>query len=110
VILQVRKTSELLTALRSLRRRAEAQGLAISTSVAPDDWVFHMSLAYCAKLAPEEWDHVTQFVPSLHAAAARGVVGQAEVVALDDGREYSGGVYSLRVQEATGSGSQKGAG
>jgi 2'-5' RNA ligase len=95
VIVQVCKTPELLGALKELRRGAISRKLEISMPVAPDDWIFHMSVAYCAKLSPKEWDRVTRLVPTLHVVRARGVVTQAEVVALDEGREYSGGVYAL---------------
>jgi 2'-5' RNA ligase len=93
VIAQVRKTSELVSAMGDLRRRSEARRLVVSTRVAPADWIFHMSLAYCAKLSAAEWDDVTGWLPTLPVPAAHGVVTQAEVVALDQSREYSGGVY-----------------
>lgn len=54
-ILEVQKTSALLKALQRLRRAAEKRGLIISTSTPPEQWVFHMSVAYCSKLTPEEW-------------------------------------------------------
>jgi 2'-5' RNA ligase len=95
VFVEVRKTPELFAALSSLRRAAEARGIAMPTAVPPEEWIFHMSVAYCAGLDAQAWDQVTRFVNVLPAADARGVVYEAEVVAFDNGQEHSGGVFPL---------------
>jgi 2'-5' RNA ligase len=95
VFVGVRKTPELFTALASLRRAAEERGIAQATAIPPEDWIFHLSLAYCASLSAQAWARVTRVVGALPAADARGVVHEAEVVAFDEGREHSGGVFPL---------------
>jgi 2'-5' RNA ligase len=103
VVLQVRKTPELFAALVSLRRRAEERQLVLSTLVPADQWIFHMSVAYCSGLSAPAWHAFTQFVETLPVQSAKGVVGEAEVVAFDEGREYSGGMFSLDAAEPIGS-------
>jgi 2'-5' RNA ligase len=100
-IVQVRKSTELFAALASLWRRAEACGLVLSTLVPPDQWIFHMSVAYCSGVSAATWSELTQFLESVRVSSTQSVVGDAEVVAFDDGREYSGGAFSLDVAQAT---------
>jgi 2'-5' RNA ligase len=94
-IVQVSKTPELFAALSTLRQRADEQGLAFSAAVAARDWIFHMSVAYCSRLTRPAWNELMEFVGTLEVDSAHCVVGEAELVAFDDG-EYSGGVYALR--------------
>jgi len=101
VMVQVRTTPELFTALASLRQRAGQRGLVLSTVVPAEQWIFHMSVAYCSGLTAEAWHDVRQFVETLRAPSATCVVGEAEVVAFDEGREYSGGVFSFDAADAT---------
>jgi len=89
VMLQIRKTTALCDALVSLRARAAERGLSGTDMVDAADWVFHMSVAYCAALGPSEWTAVTQFVDALPVAAAECVLGEVEVVAIDGAREHS---------------------
>ena len=95
VMLQVRKTPELVAALASLRTRARERGLEDDGTVPASEWIFHMSLAYCSSLSSAAWGALTHVVDGLPARAAQCVVGEAEIVAFDDGREYSGGVCAL---------------
>jgi len=95
VFVEVRKTPDLFTALASLRRAAEGRGIAVTSAVPPEEWIFHLSLAYCANLSAQAWERVTRVVGALPAADARGLVHEAEVVAFDNGREHSGGVFPL---------------
>jgi 2'-5' RNA ligase len=95
-IVQVRKTPDLLAALVDLREQAEEQQLSISTSIPSQDWVFHMSVAYCAGLNAPAWNNLTDFIQTLDVHPAHCVVEEAEVVAFDERLECSGGVYSLR--------------
>lgn len=107
-IVQVRKSEELFEALASLWRRSEMRGLALSTVVPADQWIFHMSVAYCSGLSASTWHELTQLVESVQLPSARCVVGEAEVVAFDDGREYSGGVFSLDTAQAATSSRERG--
>lgn len=95
VTVQVRKTPQLFAAQTSLRRLAEERRLVLSTMVPVDQWIFHMTVAYCAALSVSAWDELTRFVERLQVPSAKCVVGAAEVVAFDAGWEYSGGVIPL---------------
>jgi hypothetical protein len=59
------------------------------------DWVFHMSVAYGETLDATDWVSVASFVETLRPVAAACTVGEAEIVAFDRGREYSGGLVTL---------------
>jgi 2'-5' RNA ligase len=102
-IVRVRRTSELSRALVSLRERAEDQQLAISTSTPATDWIFHMSVAYCSALSVPIWNELTELIQGVEVASTSCVVAAAEVVAFDEGQEYSGGVYPLQGTEASDS-------
>ncbi len=98
VIVQVRKTAPLFHAFASLRALAKQQKLPDwpeGTIPSVDDWVFHMSVAYCSALSAADWAAVTSFSESLTVPSVDCVVREAEVVAFDEGREYSGGVFPL---------------
>ena len=102
VAVHVRKTPELFAAMARLRRMADQRRLVLSTVVPADQWIFHMSVAYCAALSAPAWSELTQFVETLQVRSATCVVGAAEVVAVDEGREYSGGVFTLDAVEGNG--------
>lgn len=96
VIAQIRRTPELFGALSSLRRCVGDEGLHDLAAVSSEEWVFHMSVAYCSRLPAAEWDDVVTTVETMHVAPAAEVVTAVEVVAFDDRQEYSGGVIELR--------------
>ncbi|OLC49598.1 MAG: hypothetical protein AUH43_07290 [Acidobacteria bacterium 13_1_40CM_65_14] len=60
-----------------------------------DDWIFHMSVAYCASLSASAWADVMRFVETVGVPAAQCSVRDVEIVAFDHGREHSGGVFAL---------------
>ena len=95
VMLQIRKTAALFDAMVSLRTRASEHGLGDGLMIAAADWIFHMSVAYCASLNGPAWTAVTKALDGLPVPASHCVVGQVEIVAIDNGREYSGGVFDL---------------
>lgn len=98
VFVQVRKTRELFNAFVSLRRRANDRGLPEGSETSPEreaDWVFHMTVAHCPTMSAEAFGEVAHFIDGLRVPAATGVVHAAEIVAVDDGREHSGGVFAL---------------
>jgi hypothetical protein len=94
-ILQVVKTPALFSALQGLRRKAEQRGLTMSTVTPAEQWVFHMSLAYCSSLSATEWSDVARFIEMLQVPSASCVQETVEVVAFDGAREYSGGLHAL---------------
>ena len=95
VIVEVRKTRALFEALAALRSGAEEERLAVSTVLPVEEWTFHMSVAYCAHLDASAWQDVTQFAEVIRVPLVHDDVNVAEIVAFDEGREYSGGVYPL---------------
>ena len=95
VIVEVRKTPALFSALAALRAQAEQRRLVVSTVVPVEKWRFHMSVAYCSDFGEAAWQEVIQLAETLRAPTVHDDVGVVEVVAFDDGREYSGGVYAL---------------
>lgn len=94
--MQVRKTPELFDALLEIRDRAMRHGFRDLATIAPSDWIFHTSVAYCATLDPQTWTRVTEFVGTLRTPRAESVIGEVGIVAFDDHREYSCGVVPLR--------------
>jgi 2'-5' RNA ligase len=99
VILQVRKTEALFHALSDLRRSAEEQRLhnwAPGTVPAVEDWVFHISVAYCSSLSSEAWYELLPYLKGLRIDALRCTIYEAEVAAIDNGVEYSGGHYPFK--------------
>jgi 2'-5' RNA ligase len=95
VIVQVRKTAELFGALSSLRAAARQRELGDLAVIAPTDWIFHMSVAYCSSLDASEWTKVMSFAETVKVPAAHCTVSEVEIAAFDEGREYSGGVIEL---------------
>jgi len=101
VIVQVRKTTELFEASACLRAWGKQRELGDLAVVPPTDWIFHMSVAYCSSLSGPAWSAVTRFVETLAVPTAQCVVGDVEIVAFDNGQEYSGGVFELPVPGVT---------
>jgi 2'-5' RNA ligase len=95
VMLQIQKTKALCDAMVSLRARANERGLGDAGMIPVADWIFHMSVAYCASLSSPEWTAVMKVVDGLSVPAAQCVVGDVEIVAIDNGQEYSAGVFDL---------------
>jgi len=95
-ILQVRKTPALFAALQGLRREARQRGLKGFAGIPAEEWTFHMSLAYCPNLSADEWASVVQFMETMRVPKVSAMQRTVEIVAFDEGKEHSGGVYSLR--------------
>ena len=95
VMMQVRKARGLVEALTGLWRLSKASGLTLSTPVSADQWNFHMSLAYCSGLNASSWQELTRSIESVEIPWMHCLVREAEIVAFDGGREYSGGAFSL---------------
>ena len=57
--------------------------------------VFHMSLAYCSKLSAAQWRELVRLTETIEVPKASCLLETVEIVAFDDGREYSGGIHSL---------------
>ena len=95
VILQIRNTDALRSAMVSLRRRINELPFGDGGMIPAADWIFHISVAYCASLSAEAWAAVTQVVDGLSVPAVDCVVGRVEIAAIDNGQEYSGGVFDL---------------
>jgi 2'-5' RNA ligase len=94
-LIEVRRTAALADAMTSLRERVRRRGLTVLSHVAPDDWIFHLTLAYGSRIPAERWSGVAAWVETLDAPAAQTVVDEAEIASFDDGRESSGGIVRL---------------
>ena len=101
VIAQVRRTPELGDALATLREQARQYKLTDVATVQPSDWIFHMSVAYCSPLSAAAWADVAAWVETVTVAAAECTVTEVEIVAIDNGQEYSGGVLGLTAGPST---------
>jgi 2'-5' RNA ligase len=95
VIIQIQRIPELSEALTSLRRNAGGNGLAAFDDIPVKDWTFHMSVAYGRRLGSDEWAELKANVERLTPPPEGCLLDTVELVAFDDGREYSGGVYRL---------------
>jgi 2'-5' RNA ligase len=95
VIVEVRRVPALFSALANLRARAVDGRLAVSTVVPVEKWTFHMSVAYCSRLSEAAWQELAHFAEAVPVPAVHDNVSVAEVVAFDEGREHSGGVFAL---------------
>ena len=76
----------------------QTEQLDVSTNMPVDRWIFHMSVAYCSELSLSDWHELASAVETLHVPPMQCTVEATEVVAFDDGREYSGGTYRLGAQ------------
>jgi 2'-5' RNA ligase len=95
VIERIRRTSELGEALTTLREQARQYKLVDVATVEPSDWIFHMSVAYCSELSAKLWADIAAWVETVDVAATECTVTEVEIVAIDNGQEYSGGKLSL---------------
>jgi 2'-5' RNA ligase len=95
IIARVQRTPELSEALTTLREQAAQHKLVDVATIQPSDWIFHMSVAYCSALSPAAWADVAGWVETVPVAAAECTVTDVEIVAIDNGQEYSAGLLSL---------------
>ena len=93
--IRVLKTAELLDALSGLRLEASQRRLTIDTAIPLQDWIFHMSVAYCSDLGNSAWNDVMKLSKELEIPPASCHVNEIEVVAFDNLRESLGGAYAL---------------
>jgi 2'-5' RNA ligase len=95
VVARVRRTPELGEALTALREQARQSKLLDVATVQSSDWIFHMSVAYCSELSAKSWADVAAWVDTVRLATTECTVTEVEIVAIDNGQEYSGGAQSL---------------
>jgi len=88
-IVRLRPEPDLRPALVSLRRRSLQAGLpgGYEDRYEPDDWVFHLSLAYPDDMPDDDWHSLARWVRSLDAGEASCVVTEAELLRYDGGPE-----------------------
>lgn len=99
VIVQVRKTPKLFEAMASLRRLASQRRLLAADRTPVEEWIFHMSVAYCRLLSTETWGNVTAFLDTIGAPVVDCVIDEAELVVYEEGKERPGGIYALRKRQ-----------
>jgi 2'-5' RNA ligase len=97
LIVEIRRTPALYQALVTLRQEGHRRNLDSVGLTPPEQWTFHMSLAYCDQLpTPDSWDRARRFGEELELNRdAQCVVESAEIVAFDAGHEYSAGLVAL---------------
>ena len=95
LFVRVSKTAELDGALVALGEEANARGLPDVDPRRVEDWIFHMSAAYCDAMVEGEWERATQVGRDLAVPSVSCVVHHVEIVAYDRGRERSGGALPL---------------
>jgi aminoglycoside 6'-N-acetyltransferase I len=95
IIIRVQRTAELVHALTSLRGLAAERGVTDVAAVAPSDWTFHMSVAYCSGLDPSAWTDVARWAETVPIPSVACTVGAVEIAAFDNGREHGAGVVTL---------------
>jgi 2'-5' RNA ligase len=96
VIAQVMKTARLAGAMTAIHEEARRRGLPDwppGTVPPPEEWVFHMSVAYCRDLADSDWQALSPWAERLEVASARCTVTEAELVVFDGGVERLGGRF-----------------
>lgn len=93
----VRASEGLLRAARSFAREARARDLPPIAGEAGgrDDWIWHVSIAYCDRLAPGDWRRVEERSATLILPAAACRIDAVEVVAYGADGEHEIGVYPL---------------
>jgi len=97
VVVVIRKTPELADAHRLLLDQALRAGLPDwPGTIAVDDWIFHMSAAYCGDLDEPAWERAAQLAQCLTPNEACQVAGHVEVVAFDERTEHAAGRFALR--------------
>jgi hypothetical protein len=95
VIVQIRRTADLLSALLRLRGLARKRGIQAIETIPAADWIFHMSVAYCSSLTASDWGEVSNLVENTKIGAAQCLVEDVEIVAVDEGHEYAPGSVRL---------------
>ena len=97
VVVVIRKTPELADAYRRLLDESLRAGLPDwPGTIAIDEWVFHLSVAYCGDLDVRAWERVAELVPSLTPNEGCDIAGNVELVAFEGRREHAVGTFALR--------------
>ena len=97
VVLVIRKTPELADAYRRLLDHSLQAGLPDwPGTIAPDDWVFHITVAYCTDLDEGAWKRTTALAGQLSPGEGHHFARYAELVAFDDRGERRVGSFALQ--------------
>jgi hypothetical protein len=97
VVVVIRKTPELADAYRRLLDQALCAGLPDwPGTIGVDDWIFHMSAAYCGDLDEPAWERAAELARSLTPNEACELAGHVELVAFDERSEHVAGCFALR--------------
>jgi hypothetical protein len=96
VILRVKKTEALSRAYCRVAELSNQADLPILPQGGRpiEEWVFHVSLAYCKDLPESDWARVVELVDHLSVSPARYVAEDAELVCFDDDGEHQA-IYRL---------------
>lgn len=96
-VVRLRATGELRGALASLRSRSIAAGLPTGYADVwgPDEWVFHLSLAYPRDVPAARWEELAAWLRGLPVEDATCLVEAVDLVAFDGGPERWLGRFRL---------------
>ena len=96
VVVAIRKTPELADAYRRLLGESLRAGLPNwPGTIAVDEWVFHLSVAYCGELAEPAWRRVAEAAQSLSPGKGHELAGHVELVAFEKRSEQAVGTFAL---------------
>ena len=96
IILPVRRTQALFSALVAIRDAGARAGFPLATITAPENWTFHLTLATCTGLESSAWKEAQRIAGACEVRGpARSVAKAAELVVYDHGMESSGGSFPL---------------
>lgn len=97
VYVPVRASEGLRRAARSFAREARARDLPPIAGEAGgrDDWIGHVSLAYCERLGSDDWRRVAEAAARLEIAPVACRIGAVEVISYERDGEHKIGVYGL---------------
>jgi 2'-5' RNA ligase len=89
LILKVQSTNELKSAYTELTQVIEADGLhTIGVQRNTDEWIFHMSLAYCEQLSDTEFVEAINILKAIQLEKPSTIANELEFVDFDENGEH----------------------
>lgn len=90
VFLKIRSTDELKRAYSTLSEVVDNYNLqTIDVERDENEWIFHMSLAYCADTNDEEWQRIKDTIKNFKIEKVNSTVDSAELVEFKNGEHRS---------------------
>jgi hypothetical protein len=86
-VIEIEEDPQLRSALLNLRELSVTEGLSVISEIDPEDWTFHLSVAYCSAISAAKWKELMQLASATEVPRIRCTVPDAELVAFDGGQE-----------------------